>query len=62
MKILEICFSQKKFFDDIAKPKEMNLLVCQDKNVECDKTVSSLSGKSFEFHSLYKEVPQSTVC
>ena len=42
---------------------EGNELTCmsRDKNVESDKTMSRLSGKRFEFHSLYKEVPQGKV-
>ena len=42
-------FLNRVFFllDDIAKLKEMNLLVCQDKNVECDTTVSRLQISAF---------------
>ena len=68
MFLLEIClllFQKKKFFffSMTLRRTEGNELTCmsRDKNVESDKTMSRLSGKRFEFHSLYKEVPQGKV-
>ena len=57
-------FPKKKiFFSMTLRRTEGNELTCmsRDKNVESDKTMSRLSGKRFEFHSLYKEVPQGKV-
>ena len=54
---------KKNFFSMTLRRTEGNELTCmsRDKNVESDKTMSRLSGKRFEFHSLYKEVPQGKV-